>query len=262
MRVTPNEIVKKRLVKKYWLETRRMFVVVRSAVSDFAEHTDPERLKPMVENMLNENIKTVNSHLTGLWSDVGGRFALDTFTAISKEKGLNQDIEIKGVKDKLKTYQDRMRAYAAERSLQKARRILTTEAEAINTVIDKVINTAIADGLSIPNTRRLLQDELMGDTMTTIENWEAERIAITEVGSASNAGSWEAMQDMELEGVRKSWMSSGRENVRPSHQEYEDMGIVDLDYEYNTGLKYPQDPECELAEEVCNCHCTPIWEID
>jgi hypothetical protein len=264
MRIEPNISLRKTLVKKYWRLTRKVFIEVRQAVVNQAEYTDPDRLKGLVSDLL--RVKPMENHLIDLWSKVGGRFAYDTFRMANIAKGRYDTLETKAKRDKLTEYEERMRRYAAERSAQiaarKAERILLTEAEAINKVIDKVIDQAINEGLSIPNTRRLMQDELSGDTMTTIENWEAERIARTEVGSASNAGSYEAMQDMGLEGVSKSWMNSGLPGMRESHIEYGNMGIVELDYEYNTGLKYPQDPDCELAEEVINCRCTPIWEIE
>ena len=262
MKITPNIELRKRLEKIYWNETRKTFILCRQSVVDRSEHVDPARLKEIVSELLNEKVMT--DHLIEIWSKVGGRFAFDTYRVIFNaglKKGKSKKArEFKA--DKLTDYQRMMAKYAYERSLQKARAIMTTEAEAINKVIDSVIERGVAEGLSIPHVRDLMKSELEGDTMLTIENWEAERIAVTEVGSAANTGSWEAMQEMGIEGIQKSWMGSGLPNMRESHIEYAGMEPQDLDYEYNTGLKFPQDPDCEIAEEVINCHCTPIWETD
>jgi hypothetical protein len=260
MRIEPNMALKQTYIKHYWRVTRNILALCRQGVSDYAEHTDPERLKGQVERLL--NVKPMETHLNILWGDVGGKFAYDTSKLIASKKNSNVTLELKVENDKLKAYQERMKAYAAERSLQKAKAIMSTESEAINKVIDDVIQRGFDEGLSIPKVRALLKDELSGDTMTTIENFEAERIARTEVNSASNTGSFEAATEGDTEGVKKAWLSSGLPGVRPTHQEYEAMGVQELDYEYNAGLQYPGDPGCDIAEDVINCRCTIVYETE
>jgi len=49
--------------------------------------------------------------------------------------------------------------------------------------------------------------------------------------------------------IKKKWISAKVINGKPSicHQEFEELGFVDLHYEYEPGLKYP-------CKEGCYCH--------
>jgi hypothetical protein len=125
-----------------------------------------------------------------------------------------------------------------------------------------VIDKANVEGMGIPETRRLMRDYLMGDEMATIENYQAERIARTEVGSASNTMSFQSAQE-NAEGVTKGWLVSGLKGMRTSHIAYGSMGDkLPMDFQYAPGLKFPQDPDCQIAEEVINCRCTHIFNVD
>ncbi len=82
--------------------------------------------------------------------------------------------------------------------------------------------------------------------------YRTERIARTEIISASNKG---ALESYEQSGVveKKTWISSRDANVRESHQI--DGESIGLDGTFSNGLEYPGDPSGG-AEEVCNCRCT------
>ena len=237
-----------------------MLNLTREPVVQLAEHTDPERLKERLPYLLNP--ERMNKHLIEMWSKVGGRFGSETETALKNAKSGIPVMEWKEDSRQLELWENRMKAYAAERSLKKAKKILTTEQEAINNLIDQVIEQAKTEGMGIPETRRLMQDVLKGDEMVAIENYQAERIARTEVGSASNTASFQAAME-NPEGVTKGWLISGLKNMRESHIFYGSMGdLMPMNYEYNTGLKFPQDPDCPLAEDVINCRCTIIYNVD
>jgi hypothetical protein len=152
-----------------------------------------------------------------------------------------------------------MRAYSAERSLQKVKEILTTEEEAINKVIDDVIQRGVDEGLSIPKIRGIMKDALEGDELATIENWQAERIARTEVGSAMETGSFDSAME-NGEGLKKEWLHSGIYNkgYRESHVQFMEMGPQDMDYEYAPGLKFACDPEADPGETI-NCRCATLY---
>jgi hypothetical protein len=98
------------------------------------------------------------------------------------------------------------------------------------------------------------------DGLTEINSFQAERIARTEVIGASNTGSFEGAMETGV-ALGKEWMTSGLPNIRQSHLDYEAMGTVDMDYEYNTGLQYPGDPNGD-PEEIINCRCVPTYSID
>jgi hypothetical protein len=278
MRITPNISLKKLLIKKYWKETRKVLIKMRQQVVDAAEHSDPETLRLMLPHLLQS--QPMVDHLLKIWGEVGGRFAFETNQKLNRNKSDNPVIEFKdeqsnsnvsivstvGVipflprqaNEKLIDYQRRMRAYAYERSLLKANKIRTTEQEAINRVITSVIERASAEGLSIPNTRNLMK-EALDNELVTIENWEAERIARTEVNGAANTGSFEAAREEGTEDVTKEWITSGLPNIRDSHLEYEALGAVEFDYEYAPGLQFPGDETGE-PEEIINCRCTYVLD--
>jgi hypothetical protein len=256
MRIAPNNELKKRMVKRYWKLIRKVFVMMRLKVIERSEHLDPESLKPMVREMLDGG--KMNELINTIWAEVGGKFGYDTENAFRRAKGGKNYIETKD-KDKLTSWQERMRKYSAERSIAKVSGIMDAETDAINTVIDEVMDQAFTTGMSVQDARRLLKKELEGDKLTTIENWEAERIARTEIGSASSTASYEAAMEGDLTGVMKEWMTSGLPGVRDTHQYYESLGMVDPDHEFAPGLKFPLDPDCEDAGDVINCRCDLIY---
>jgi hypothetical protein len=252
MKYVPNIAQKNILIKHYWRATRRAFAQTRVKLTDMAEYMDPERLKDNVPHLLDR--KVMNENVIAIWERVGAKYAYDTERAMLNSKGVFISLETKDGKQKLAEWQKRMRAYASERSLAVTNSIMDTEEQAINSIIDKVLSRVNAEGLSVPDARRLMQDEL-ADELVTIENYQAERIARTEVNSASNFGSFEAASEYG-EGVEKTWVLSNlMVKHRESHVTYDQMGSQPMDFEYAPGLKFPGDPDCEDGGEVINCLC-------
>jgi hypothetical protein len=274
MRIAPNIRLKNTFVKHYWNATRNILAITHKIIIDQADSKDPERLREFANSILHDNdsLKLMNGNLVGLWERVGGKYAADTVSTLIR-KNESTAVEYKdepkpsGVaitagtiainmtpEQRLIAWQKRMRAYASERSLQKTKAIMDTEQQAINSIIDKVVNKVNAEGLSVPNARKLMKEELMND-LVIIENYQAERIARTEVNSASNFGSFEAAKEYG-EGVQKTWVLSNLTvKHRESHIQYDQMEPQDMDYEYAPGLKFPGDPDCQDGGEVINCLC-------
>jgi hypothetical protein len=251
MRIVPNKNLRKSYVKRYWRETRKTLAIIRQPVIDMAEHTDPENLKAMIPHLL--QIQPMVSQLQKIWGDVGGRFAYDTDRLINLAK--------KAAKKTLEEHSANMRTYAAERSLLKAKKILTTQQEAINKVIDDVIQEGLTEGLGVHDIRAKLKFDLEGEKMITMENWQAERIAMTEVGQANNTASFMAARE-DAEGVKKIWMFiPGQKTFRENHKEFEAMGSQDMNYEFAPGLQFPGDENAD-AEEVINCYCSIGYETE
>jgi mRNA-degrading endonuclease HigB of HigAB toxin-antitoxin module len=252
MKIIPNEALKRSLIRKYFRETRKVLVKVRQEIVAQAEHSSPEQLKSMIPYLLQR--QAMSDHLVKIWEDVGSGFAFDTEKKITKGKEKSKADD----EAKLADWKRKMRAYASERSLIKAQAILTTEQEAINRVIDSVIKETLDEGLGILESRKLLLHDLQGEEMLTMEKWQAQRIAMTEVGGAQNTASFEAAQE-NSEGVKKFWMFiPGLKTFREEHKGYEELGAVDMDYDFDTvdgGLQYPGDPD-GTAEQVINCYCS------
>jgi hypothetical protein len=138
-----------------------------------------------------------------------------------------------------------------ERTLLKTHAIMDTQTEIVNGMIDKVIERGIEQGWGVEKIQRAMRDDLI-EGLTEINRFQAERIARTEVIGASNTGSFEGAKE-EGVAIGKEWMTSGLPNIRQSHLDYEAMGTVDMDYEYNTGLQYPGDPNGD-PDEIINCY--------
>ena len=244
-----NDRLMKRYAKGYWRQFQRALAVSRAAIVERSEILSPEELKQRVETLLNP--EPVMSVMMDAWMKVGGKFGYDTHSKIRAKKSGVPPMEYKA--DELEIWEGKMRKYASERSLSKLGAIMTTEQEAINGVIDNVIAQVAKDGLGIPETRSLMK-RMLRDELLQIENWQAQRIAMTEVGSAANTGSYEAAN--EVEGVKKQWMFiPGLKTFRASHQGFEAEGPKDMNYEYAPGLRHPGDVNGS-AEHVINCYCS------
>ena len=86
----------------------------------------------------------------------------------------------------------------------------------------------------------------------------ADRQASDMMTSAENLGRIHSMYHATDDGfeVKKYWVCVKDNRTRDTHIDYDALPPVDLDYEYNTGLKQPRDPDCGIAAEVCYCRCT------
>lgn len=110
------------------------------------------------------------------------------------------------------------------------------------------------------------QGQAWSDIADTIESdygenysGQADTIVRTEVLTAVSQGvKWnqEALESVFTE-VQKQWLSYNDDVAREEHEEFEQLGPVDSDYEWIDGLAYPRDYRAE-AGEVINCRCTMI----
>lgn len=90
----------------------------------------------------------------------------------------------------------------------------------------------------------------------------AERIARTEVISASNAGSYTQVKVSGLTGT-KEWLATDDGRTRLSHKKAEGQKVA-MNAPFNVGghsLMFPGDPDGP-ASEVVNCRCTPVYDLD
>lgn len=129
----------------------------------------------------------------------------------------------------------------------RANRITNCAQEIFNQIQD-TLNESDGNGETMQESMARVQDEFQG-----ISENRASLIAQTESLSAYGTAQHNVLTEM---GVKtKIWQTSDDELVRPSHVEYGEEGQVDLDDEYAPGLKFPGDPHCDDAGEVCNCRC-------
>ena len=122
-------------------------------------------------------------------------------------------------------------------------------------VFDQVI-TQLDEGLNAGDSIDDLSKRVRG-VFNDLSTAEAKRIAMTETSAAYGVGRQKAMSTA---GVQfKQWLTSGLENVRPSHlaAESQTVGIDEPFVVAGEDLMHPGDPKGS-AGNVINCHCVSI----
>ena len=128
--------------------------------------------------------------------------------------------------------------------------------EAVNDAILTAANEGLGTRQAATRIRKLVNKKLKGDINVS----RARRIARTELTSARNYGSNQALIDAVSDGakLRKVWRISGR-NTRDAHIAA-DGQIRDVDQPFDVGgeqLMYPGAPNGS-AENVINCMCSSL----
>lgn len=242
MRIELNRALQGSLKKLFWKKGQKVLFALQQPVLDLAGEIMPEDLKIRVPRLLKP--EPVNDYLTGIWVKSGSIFAMDTIKRIHRVARKQEEDEL--------WWEDFFRRwYTRERSMLKTGAILDTQAQLINNLIDGILEEGFSNGLGIPEIQRQMRSKL-AEGLTEINTYQAERIARTEVIGASNTGSFEGAKESGV-ALGKEWMTSGLPGIRQSHLDYEAMGRVDMDYDYNIGLKYPGDPNGG-PEEIINCY--------
>ena len=243
------------LTRHFWKHGKRMLALIQQPVIELSDQIGPQELKDQVKHLLRPEF--IDSYLKDMWVQSGSVTAMDTIRQVERvsKKGDSELV--------MEHWTEKYRRYTRQRSNYFAAKVLSimdTQDRAINNIIDLVLDQATREGWGAAKTGSNLKREL-NEGLATMNTYQAERIARTEVNSASNAAGWDVMKEM---GVAKSktWVTMEDEKVRPLHQEYMGRGDQELDYEYAPGLKYPNDPDCEDGGEVINCRCTPFWNIE
>ena len=123
-----------------------------------------------------------------------------------------------------------------------------------------ITKAVVAGAILIRAGQKIMREA--SDKTVTKNRESADRQASDMMTSAENKGRFDSMCRANDEGfeVQKRWVCTFDNKTRDSHIEYDSMGVVDLDYEYNTGLRKPRDPDCSIMEEVCNCRCALTYE--
>lgn len=245
MKIKPDDKKIRSFTKKYWREGRKVLYLNSRKVVDLIGKVPIDQIKGRAANMLDS--VELRDYLIGIWSTTGSYFARDMSSNLMSRAQKETDL-----------WEEAYIRYMAERVKDKAVSIARTEATLINSVIDIIIQDGFREGYSIDQMTGTIQRELE-KRLRVVHDWEAERIARTEVIGAANKGSYDGALSTGLD-VKKAWLTSGLKGVRGSHQMYEGMGFVPMSHDYNVGLRHPGDPNGS-PEEVINCRCTIIYEI-
>lgn len=127
-------------------------------------------------------------------------------------------------------------------------------ADEVNETTKARLKETLKEGVGVGEGIDELSDRI-ADVFKQREGYDTERIARTEVISASNEADIEAYKQSEVI-EKKEWLATMDDRVRESHAEM-DGEVVDLDEPFSNGLKFPGDPIGD-PEEVINCRCTTL----
>lgn len=132
--------------------------------------------------------------------------------------------------------------------------------ESLSTKIVKEIERGLAEGFSRSETIREIEKRIEEIYDFAVEG-RAERIARTEIISASNKGSIEGMSVTGVE--KKEWLATKDDKTRESHEEIDGqvVAIGDSFIVGNSKMDFPGDPDA-LPEEIVNCRCTILPVIE
>lgn len=241
--------VDKTIYWKQFEDSRERFVnpsirLVRNALNNQAigvlreisqtQVVNPQFVESVSEEDMERSVKTI-------YSNVGVSFAKRVRSEVSPKK---DEIDL--------FFNNAMEAFVAGNVIDRILGITDHSRE----LLTRIINQALEEGLSIPNTVKLIRD-----TWKEFSRFRAERIARTEIISASNYGSIIGAESTGLN-LKKIWLSTRDNRVRDSHaladaqkREMKDNFLVGA-----SQLRFPGDP-AGAPEEVINCRCTVIYEV-
>lgn len=120
----------------------------------------------------------------------------------------------------------------------------------------KLIRTQIKNGVNEGDSI----DEL-AKRLTNVYKFQTSRsrmIARTETGNVIHNTTDERYKESGVE--KKEWLDAGDSDVRGSHSQNANMGVVDYNFTYPNGQKFPNDGQGDAADNI-NCRCTYIAVI-
>lgn len=145
----------------------------------------------------------------------------------------------------------------------KALQFLSERANRLSNTADEIwdeVKAAITSSVEAGDSIAAMADKIR-ETFNDISKGRSETIAMTETGEAFSFARHDAMQQAGV--TRRSWLTSGNANVRPTHQAANGQ-VRGIDEPFSVGgyeLMHPLDPSGP-AKEVINCHCIEVAEPD
>lgn len=170
-----------------------------------------------------------------------------------------KDFETKADIPKIAQFDEARRAWILEFGAEKVTQITGTTEEQAQSLINRAIAQAVADGLGEIETANLIK-EFFIDRAPSLSKFRSRVIARTEAHTASQSANQIAA---ELSGdvSKKIWASSSGERTRPNHRRA-DGQEVGLNETFKVGkdkLRYCGDP-LGSAKETINCRCITLYE--
>ncbi|GAB2959062.1 hypothetical protein GCM10027048_27840 [Hymenobacter coalescens] len=187
--------------------------------------------------------------LSDLYAVVGVSFARSEYDALTQAKAL-QVKRLPGA-ELVAGWVGRLKRFFTGEGRTRA----TAMVETTRDVITRTIREAQAEGLSVPNTARLLRERV-----ATLSQARAVVVARTELVAAANLGSLMGAQATGLK-LNMKWLATPGPRTRDTHRAANGQTVT-LGGTFTVGgtvLRYPGDP-LGPAAEVVQCRCTLQYE--
>lgn len=254
--------------KQNWRRKRLEAAMTRDLTSDFKEmykdmrdamrgETDHRVIEYALLKQVNDHMpvirKTIQRHIKYTVEDFGQA----TFT--------NAKSFFKVETKATKTWDDWAKRYVDTRTAKAIGSIEDTTRKQVTRVVKRLVERAVIDGESTSD----IADELV-EKLPSVGKSRANLISRTEVASASNNASIEAVRSMEIPNMVKEWVSSNDDRVRdggpdgdgPDHESMNGVQVnLEEDFEVPPGdeMDGPGD-EKGGAGQVCNCRCVLVFK--
>lgn len=237
--------------RKYRARCRRMLMAQIQPVLDYIDNNGDPTNPSMIANKL--DLTQTTEFYTDLYSDVGVRFATDQYNDIIKRKSISDTVRDSWLNEIL----NYMRFVAGYRitSINKTSRKRAVE------LIRRALAATQEAGLGLVETRDQIV-KYVGNTWADDSLYRAERIARTEVLTASNRGSFIGAKATGLN-LKKKWLASTDGRERTTHREANQQ-IVEMDDRFTVGssqMMIPGDASAP-ADETINCRCVVRYITD
>jgi hypothetical protein len=192
--------------------------------------------------------KPMAEAIARIYMRVGADFAKLTIKDLKRQskKSMPDPIEID-------FWEDYFIQYSKVKAAQKITWITNTTAKLYKETVARIIEEAGIEGLSVYNTAKRIQKEIGYQNQ-----YRAERIARTEIVSASNAGTLAGGHNAGIP-VLKEWLPIVDDASRPDHADMAGQPPIPMDdlFPVGGGMSAPGD-EAGGAEHVINCRCALV----
>jgi hypothetical protein len=188
-----------------------------------------------------------------LYNEVGSHFKKLT---LQQFKSSTENFQTKENEELL--FMDEVREYLETQAVTHIVSITETNRKQAQRTIRWALSQAAKEGLSIPQTKRLIE-KIVPDKFKEYSTFGGARIARTEIISASNRGSYLGAKATGLN-LTKEWLTSLDGREREAHaQANSTQSFMDGYFIVgNERLQYPGDP-AGSAENIINCRCAIVY---
>lgn len=249
---------KKRLEKSFARDVQSDFVDMgRDLASAIRGKTDATLIEFALLKEVDKHMptikKTLERHIKYTLNDFGD-------VVFNEAKSLWPDIEKKGTRQ----YEDWAQRYIKTRSGNAIGQIEETTRKKVKSVVKGLVERAVIDGESTSTIANELADEF-----ENLSKGRSMLIARTEVASASNNATLNAVKSLQVPNMQKEWISSDDDRVRdggkdgdgPDHAAMDGVK-VGLDDTFTVPPDATMDGPGDVAggaSQICNCRCVLVF---